>query len=268
MTMAIDRHTNTMQRAGLPPSMVERMTLIVDAFDSRFTRLNLEQIARQTQLPRSTAHRILDQLVRLDWLEHSPLGYCLGRRALRLGGQDGAHAEIRSAAADVMHRLHLRTGMVVHLSVLEGSVEVCLDKVSNRFTSALPVTAGLRQSAHQSTGGRAMLAWLSPEQVDQLVGVRLSRPPRPGEWDIVGLHRELNRIRTRGGISLDRGEFSTAVPSVATAIRTDEGPVAAIGLWSEAGSAQLERVVPLVSEAGRTIAQALLPERRPTSTRR
>ena len=47
-------------RAGLPPSMVERMTLILDSFESPSARLTLEQVARATHLPRSTAHRILD----------------------------------------------------------------------------------------------------------------------------------------------------------------------------------------------------------------
>ena len=58
------------QPRTLPPSMVERMTLILEAFDSPTRRLTLEQVSQRTTLPRSTAHRILDQLVRLDWLEH------------------------------------------------------------------------------------------------------------------------------------------------------------------------------------------------------
>lgn len=64
---------STVQTAGgqpkkdLPPSMVERMTLILDAFDGRAARLTLEEVACRTQLPRSTVHRILDQLVKLDW---------------------------------------------------------------------------------------------------------------------------------------------------------------------------------------------------------
>jgi len=259
VTVAIDLNTRGSERPELPQSMVERMTLIVDAFDSRFSQLNLEQIACRTQLPRSTAHRILDQLVRLDWLEHSATGYRLGRRALGLGGQDGAHGEIRTAAAEALHELHLRTGMVVHLAVLQGSVEVYLDKIGGRYAPVLPSKVGLHNSAYQTTGGRAMLAWLAPERVDELVGARLTRPARPGKWDIISLHRELGRIRSRGGISLDRGEFSTGVPSVAAAVRTADGPVAAISLCSEAGSARLDRVIPLVADAARAVSRALMP---------
>jgi len=50
VTVAIDLNTRGSERPELPQSMVERMTLIVDAFDSRFSQLNLEQIACRTQL--------------------------------------------------------------------------------------------------------------------------------------------------------------------------------------------------------------------------
>lgn len=133
---------STVQIAGgqpkkdLPPSMVERMTLILDAFDGRAARLTLEEVACRTQLPRSTVHRILDQLVKLDWVDHASFGYCLGRRALGLGGGDGGHSQIREAAAPLLHELHLQTGMVVHLSVLDGRESVYLDKVGGRFAAA------------------------------------------------------------------------------------------------------------------------------------
>ena len=68
---AVERNDSASGR-GLPPSMVERMTLILDSFDGRRDRLTLEDVARRTELPRSTTHRIVDQLVRLRWLQRTP----------------------------------------------------------------------------------------------------------------------------------------------------------------------------------------------------
>lgn len=129
-------------RKELPPSMVERMTLIMDAFTGRTTRLSLEDVARRTQLPRSTAHRILEQLVRLRWLEHTQFGYGLGRRALGLGGGDGAHADIRAVAAGRIHNLQIRTGLVVHLAVLDEGQVHYLDKAGGRFAASVPSWVG------------------------------------------------------------------------------------------------------------------------------
>ncbi|WP_245553104.1 IclR family transcriptional regulator [Nocardia veterana] len=250
---------------SLPPSMVERMTLILDMFEQRSTRLSLVEICTRSGLPRSTAHRILEQLVKLHWLEHTPSGYCLGRRALGLGGHDGRHGEIRAAAAEHLHELQLRTGMVVHLAALEGADEVFLDKLGGPFARTLESHVGRRSYAHLTTGGRAMLAWLPPEEVEALLGKQLSNPARGRGWDLPSLHRELNRIRRNRGLSFDRGEYANAMvgrmlPSVAAAIRGPQGPLAAICLCGETSFAGIERLAPLVAEAAARTSRALTPE--------
>ena len=257
---------STVQTAGgqpkkdLPPSMVERMTLILDAFDGRAARLTLEEVACRTQLPRSTVHRILDQLVKLDWVDHASFGYCLGSRALGLGGGDGGHSQIREAAAPLLHELHLQTGMVVHLSVLDGRESVYLDKVGGRFAAALPSRVGGRVLAHSTAGGKAMLAWIDPERVDALFGSALPRCTENTITDVAVLHQELNRIRQRRGLAFERGESARGVASVASAIRGHEGPVGSIALCGDMRTAQLERVAPLVVDAAREVSRTLYPE--------
>lgn len=243
--------------------MVERVTSILDAFEQRPTaRLNLDQVVARTGLPRSTTHRILRQLVGLAWLDYREAQYCLGSRALGLGGQDGLHGEIRKAAAEHLHQLHLRTGLVVHLAALEGPDEVYLDKIGGHFAATLPSQVGTRQPAYLTTGGRAMLAWLPPEEVDARFGRRLTRSGGGARWDLPALHLELAHIRRAHGISIDRGAqtrmlVGVELPSVAAAIRGADGPVAAICLAGAANSVPIERVVPLVAEAAARTSQAL-----------
>lgn len=249
------------QSKPLPPSMVERMTLILDAFDRRSSRLNLEEVAQRTRLPRSTAHRILDQLVKLDWLDHGSLGYGLGRRALGFGDSGNNHAELRSVANSYLHELHMRTGMVVHLSALDGPDEVFLDKIGGRFASRLASHVGGRSGAHWNTGGRAMLAELAPEDVDDLVADRVRGHRGGNGWAMPELHQELNRIRQRHGLSLDRvGARSMGLTSVAAAIGGPEGPEAAVCLCPPSNQVPLERFAPLVLATVRQISRDLHPE--------
>lgn len=248
------------------PSMVERVTLILDAFEQRPTsRLNLDQIASRASLPRSTTHRILAQLVKLQWLERGGAQYSLGRRALRLGSQDGLLGEIRQAASEHLHRLHLRTGLVVHLAALQGRDEVFLDKIGGHFAMSLPSKVGLRQRAYRTTGGRAMLAWLPPEEVDDLFGQRLLGSSGGAGWNMASLHQELTRIRQGRGVSLDRGDrtrrfLGMELPSVATAIFDGKGPVAAVCVCGIRNSTPIEWVVPLVVDAAARITQLLRGE--------
>jgi len=262
MTVLAIRAAHTPQEAApLPQSMVERMTLIMETFETQATRLTLEQIAQATSLPRSTAHRILDQLVHLDWLVRVSPGYSLGPRALGLGqlqGGDG-HMDIRAAAAPFLHQLNVRTGMVVHLAVLDGSDIYYLDKLGGRLAAAVPSRIGGRIPAHRTALGKAILSWLPAEIVEEIVN--------DSEVPMAQLHLEMSRIRARNGLVLDRGVFSNSISCAGIAIRGPEGPVAAISLVGDA-SAPLELVAPLVVEASREISSELFEGYLPSDNRR
>ena len=249
----------------VPPSMAERMTLILDSFTSRETRLTLEAIARSTNLPRSTTHRILDQLVRLEWLEHAAGGYGLGRRAFSIGGGSGEHGELRAAASPYLHDLLLRTGAVIHLGVLDGARVRYLDKLGGRFAASVPSRVGGSAPAHCTGLGKAILAWLEPELVEEILDGRLSARTPATIGELNTLHHELGRIRARGGLALERGECVPDIACVAAAIRGPRGPIGAISVVAGAGTA-LERVAPLVADAVRRIGEELCPEQ-PTPRR-
>lgn len=253
----------------LPPSMVERMTLILDAFPQRSSRLTLEDVARATHLPRSTAHRILDQLVRLQWVEHTSFGYSLGRRSLQLGGGSDDASDLRSAASPFLHTLMLRTGMTVHLATLDEGRVHYLDKIGGRFATSVPSRVGGYAPAHSTALGKSMLAWLSPESVEARIGATMPQMTMSTIVDLNGLHHELSRIRSRRGLAMERGECFANIACAAAAIHAPEGPIGAISLVGEAGI-QLERVAPLVLDAARQVSLALYPDletRRPRHTR-
>jgi DNA-binding IclR family transcriptional regulator len=158
-------------------TMVDRFTSIIDAFDDTTVGLSLDQVAARAELPRSTTHRILDHLVRLNWLSHSERGYGLGKRALSWGAGDATDLRLREAAAPVLHDLHVRTGAVVHLGVLDGRDIVHVDKLGS---SAVPSRVGTRAPAHQLALGMAVLAALPPEEVDGFSAEELHRIRRAG----------------------------------------------------------------------------------------
>ncbi|MFF0011494.1 IclR family transcriptional regulator [Streptomyces sp. NPDC005374] len=250
------------ERHALPPSMMERVTLIMDLFECPQTRLTLETVSRRTGLPRSTTHRILDQLVRLDWLHHTLTGYLLGPRALGLGGREIGHSTLRAAAAPQLLELAVRTRMVVHLAVLDGPEIYYLDKVGGRAAVDIPSRVGGREVAHCTGLGKAMLAWLSPEEIDDRYARAMERrtPHSIGHLDI--LHRELGAVRRRNGLAVDRGECFPDIACVGLAIRGPDGPVAAISAVGEGGSA-VERIAPLVVNAVRSVTDELFGTAQP-----
>jgi DNA-binding IclR family transcriptional regulator len=217
------------------PSVLARTTWILELFLSSTETWLLEEIAAETGLPRSTAFRLVTQLVELGWLVHDRRGgYRLGIRAHALGARTmagtGTHqyARLRSVAAPLLTHLQRRTGAAVHLGVLEGGYLYYLDKIGGVEADQLPSRVGNRVPAHHTAMGRAMLATLPPEEVDRLYQ---ADPPRGPVRDLNRLHQELAKARSRNHLVLARAEGNQfQVAAVAAPILGIPETIAVIGL--------------------------------------
>ncbi|MFI1913375.1 IclR family transcriptional regulator [Nocardia sp. NPDC020380] len=243
-------------RSPLPPSMIERVTLIMDLFENPRTRRTLEQIARSTRLPRSTTYRIIEQLVRLQWLDRGPNGYRLGPRALGLGGREFEHSALRAAAAPVLHELAVRTGLVIHLAVLDGAEVYYLDKMGGPAAVEVPSRVGGRAPAHCTALGKAMLAWLPPEDVDALYRDGLPRRTPRSIGDVGVLHRQLVHIRSVSGLTFERGECVPHIGCAGVALRTPDGPVGALSAVCDVRT-PMRRLAPVLAAAARAVLREL-----------
>jgi DNA-binding IclR family transcriptional regulator len=250
--------TSSARPADAPVSMIERMTLILDAFDISTPTLTLVELVERTGLPRSTLHRILDQLIRLRWLAHSGGGgYRLGMRILELGGLSADHNEIRDCAGPLLHELSERTGMVGHLAVLDGHDVVFLEKAGGSFAATLPTRLGGRMPVHATALGKAMLATLDPAVADAVSRTRLPRLTPRTLCDPEALHRELAQARMRQGVAIDREEAVTGIACVAAPLRGRGATPAALSLSGRADAMSFDRlaraVLAVAHEAGRLL---------------
>jgi DNA-binding IclR family transcriptional regulator len=219
-----------------PVTMVDRFTSIIDVFDDTTTGLSLDQVATRADLPRSTTHRILDHLVRLQWLTHSDRGYGLGARALAWGAGDASDLRLREAAGPVLHDLYVRTGAVAQLGVLVGRPGaydvVHVDKLGGASAARVPTAVGTRVSAHRLALGLAVLSVLPPEHVP-------------------AVEEHLHRVRRVGGL-VRYDEYARGLTSVAATV--DDR--CAIGIvLCDRGSG--ERLLPVVLDAAARVRSAL-----------
>lgn len=247
-------------RATPPKSMVERVTAIVDCFPDGRTTLLLEEVSQRTGLPRSTTHRILEQLIAQDWVEHTGEGYRLGTRASggSASGGGAATQQLRRAAGPVLQDLLLRTGMVVHLSLLDRASIVYLDKLGGRLAVDVPSQVGNSAPVHATAGGKAILSQLDDRVVRDLLPTPLARLTDRTIATLPTLLMELRQVRQRHGLAFESGEAVEGIACVAAPVRFQGGEMAAVSLCSRAHNAQLQRFAPLVVRAARTIETALL----------
>lgn len=243
------------------PSVVERMTQVMETFTMGQDHLLLEDVAALTGLPRSTAFRILSQLTALDWLEHGPRGFRLGVRSFGLASHTRtAHDDIRVAASPVLNNLHAATGAVAHLGVLEYARVHYLDKIGGAAAGSVPSRIGGRLPAEHTVCGKALLSCIAPEQVDALLTVTDNQRRRA--LDLPRLHDQLNNIR-RTGLAYDSADkCSLGIAAIAAPIMGPDGAVGAISLATK-HALSLERVAPMLAHAARLTAETLFPGWRP-----
>lgn len=139
-------------------TVMGRVLLLLEPFRDR-EALTLTELADRAGFPRSSAHRLLAQLVEVGWLRRNGTAYHLGPKLVELGAEARRHDRIYRAAAPAMYRLHKGTGMAAQLTVLDGDDLLYLEIIGGRWAaSALCARVGQRLPAREAAEGVALLA--------------------------------------------------------------------------------------------------------------
>jgi len=243
-------------------SVAERISLLIDAFDASSPTLTLSQLTERCGLPKSTVHRMADQLVDLRWLERAPTGYRLGIRFFEIGGLVTARNHLRERALPWLTDLQATTGCSVHLGLLEGNDVVILEKMWGHGTASLPTRVGGRMPAYCTATGKALLAFAGEARIEEAITAGLVA--RTGHTIVVPevLRAELARVRDAGW-ALETEENVRGLACVAAPIRGAGRAVAAVSVSGPVERVEVSRVAPVVRRTAMDIWGQLF-SRRPT----
>jgi len=243
------------EREARSPVMV-RITEILDVFVDANEALTLTEVTARTGLPRSTAFRLLTQLAELGWLERHHRGYRIGQRVVDVGARRANHQMLREAAHPLLTELHIATGGIAHLGVLEldGRINF-LDKIGLVQLRIFPSYVGLRYPVERTAVGKAILAAMPEEVADDVVS---SRERQSGNG-LDELRTELRSIRSRSGIAIRHGHHDDhEINSVGAAVLGPDGPVGGISIGG--ADMAVEPFMAAVLSASRTISARLFPQ--------
>lgn len=239
--------------------VIERMMRLLDTLAQHTTPVNLKQLATQTRLHPSTAHRILGVMVDnrlVDRIE--PGTYRLGIRLLELGSLVKSRISVRQEALPYMQLLHQQLGETVNLSVRHDDEVVYIERTSagNSMMRVVQII-GARAPLHITAVGKLFLAADEPEKTSDYV--RRTGLPRYTDntlTDPVSLARELEKIRQQG-YAYDNEEAEKGVSCIGAGIYNDEGRLVA-GLSVSSPSDRLDKAwAAQVRQAAEKISRAL-----------
>ena len=216
---------STPETAKSPIQVIERMMKLLDVLAEHPDPVALKQLAAETGLHPSTAHRILGAMSGSGFVERSDGGaYRLGIRLLELGSLVKSRISLRETAMAAMVRLHGTTGESVNLGIRAGDEIVYVERTSSGKSAVRVVhIVGARAPLHTTATGKLFLVEDGPQKVKEYArrtGLPSSTPT--SITTLQGLEKELDKVR-RHGVAYDLDEVETGVRCIAAGIRDDSG---------------------------------------------
>jgi DNA-binding IclR family transcriptional regulator len=150
---------------------LERGLLILEYLAQSRRGVTLSQLTRKLQLPRSTGHALLLTYQRSGYVQRCEKTgrYCLGLRLQALANLALGGTSLRSQAATLLHKLMQDSGLTVHLAVMEEGEAILIDRVEAPGAPQLATWVGKRMGLHCTALGKALIAELSPDVLDELI---------------------------------------------------------------------------------------------------
>ncbi len=258
MTQAIERKLSSPYRV----QVLDRAVAILELLWRQGPELSVMEISHTLGINKSTVRRILKALAshRLVEENESTGRYRLGIRLFELGSSVVARLDPQERARPYLERLVLETGETAHLCILDRGEVLYLDKHEPMRTMRIPSEVGRRNPAHCTAVGKALLAYLPEEELEELVrqhGLRAYTARTI--TTLAELKRELARVREQG-YSVDNEEFEEGLRCIGAPIRDYSGRV--VASISIAGPAfrLTEEKVPVLAHSVVEVARELSEE--------
>ncbi|NPV67682.1 MAG: IclR family transcriptional regulator [Anaerolineae bacterium] len=194
---------------------------------------SLSQVAASLQVSKSTAHRYLTTLEDLDVVtrdENDNFG--LGHKLIELAGALLSDYDLRKESLPFLTSLSAQTQETAHLAVPSANDVVYIAKVDSPHSLRLASRIGARSPMHCTALGKAVLAYLPPDQLAKSIQQGLPKRTRHTLTSPEALCAELERVRQQG-YAIDDQENEIGVRCIGAPIFDYTGQV--IGAISVSG---------------------------------
>jgi DNA-binding IclR family transcriptional regulator len=205
----------------------------------------------------STAYRLLRSLEFGGLLVYAPASraYRLSVRMAHLGHVALSAIDWRATARPHVRRLKTETGETVVLLVKQGRHAVVVDIETSDHPLKLSYPVGEPWPLHAGATNLVLLAFLSDEEIDGILGQRLGRLTDRTITDPDRLRRRIRSIRRRG-YAYTVGELTPGVAGVAVPVRVGGrllGALAILGPQTRIPSSRVRHLVAKLKSAASAI---------------
>jgi IclR family transcriptional regulator, KDG regulon repressor len=209
--------------------VIDRAFAILDELARGVEEKGDVELAEKLALHKSTVHRLLAVLERSGFVERRPgsAKYRLGWRLFELGMIAVSRLDIIDRAKPFVAQLVQTTGETAHLGVLRQGHVVSLLNVESPHTVRTPATVGRRIPLHCTSQGKAIMAYMPPDQVEEQLRDYTFTVHAANSIDSkTRFLAELELVASRG-YAVDNEEFEDGLRCIGAPVRNHSGAVIA-----------------------------------------
>jgi DNA-binding IclR family transcriptional regulator len=242
---------------------IDRTVEILHTVGAAPSGLTLTEITLRLGLPKTTVYRMLQALVKHDFLRKDKLSkiYRLGPALLTLGANSLQQWDLRSIAHPFLQQLAQACNETVCLNALHKNVAICLETIESNRSTSFVVKVGRHMEFNCSASGKAILAFQPDEQIRRIVAeTGLAACTSRSITDIDKLLEDFRIVRQEGYAFCD-GELEIGVRAIAAPIIQEDtqvvGSVAIVAPAERLGEEDRRQLLPLLLRAAREISSRL-----------
>lgn len=224
---------------------VDRAMVLLERLCRSSDGLSLHELAAGAGLPKSTAHRLLKTLMHHNLVRQDAQKglYTPGLRLFELAYAQINSLSLLTKASPFVTELARKTNETVHLAILDDYEVVYITKEETLHPIRMYSAIGKRAPAHCTGLGKAMLAYLPDEKLEEAARRRgFARYTPRTISSYLELKEHLSTVRQQG-YAIDNAEHEEDILCVAAPIHDHLGEViAAISLSAPAVRCDLLRI--------------------------
>ena len=212
---------------------ISRIFSLLDCFSPEKPELGVREAARMLSISPSSCGRLLSELRDEGILVQNSDNrtYSLGGRVIRWAEVYTSSSDLRKKAFPYMQEIYGKTNETVTLYTAEEFDRVCVERIESRKTVRVSETLGTRIKIFTGSGGKSILAFRTPEEIQRVFDYAGMLPEYQNDDDYFEqLRRDLATVR-KLGYAVSHGEWQTDASGIGAPIFNNKGiPIGSISI--------------------------------------
>lgn len=215
-----------MKRQNPGESSLQRVIRILEVFSEGESSMSPAEISRRTGLPPASTYRLVNEMLEHGFLDRSENGVKTGVKLWELATRESWTTKLRATSLPYLGQLRGALAHHTHLSILEGTDVLYVERLSAREGVANVTDVATRLPAALASPGLLFAAFSNRRDQERILGKELKQfsPLTPKSVNEIAIR--LPSVRSQG-FAIVEGWIDETVAGVAAPIRSPQGEVLA-----------------------------------------